>query len=438
MSPADPNDRDDALPAYEVAKRRATAKSIEHRRALATETGVPPEILYFLARDAAAEVRLAVSKNPDTPLKADLLLTGDDDPAVCAELVGKTLARLGPGDTDNPPPLDRLVVDILMQLAADPRPDIRTLLARAAKECRNLPAKVALGLALDRESSVAGPMVEHSPVLTDDDLLAVLRAGPPPGVTGSLARRTGLSTRVAAGVAETGDADAIGSLLANQSAQIREETLDAILEKAPDNPAWHRPLVYRPALTGSAMRTLSQFVAAGLIEAMRNRPDIDPETANALSEVLRTRLATETHPLDKGPPLDLVQPVQTPAQAQAKQGPDPDAARHRAADLHKRGLLTSQEIDEAIFDGDRPFVTAALALLAGVPFEAVAAALDTRSVKAIVALCWKAGLPVGIAVKVQTHIARVQPPAVLHARNGTDYPMSAASLRRQLEFFDLD
>jgi len=76
--------------------------------------------------------------------------------------------------------------------------------------------------------------------------------------------------------------------------------------------------------------------------------------------------------------------------------------------------------------------------LAGVPFEAVAAALDTRSVKAIVALCWKAGLPVGIAVKVQTHIARVQPPAVLHARNGTDYPMSAASLRRQLEFFDLD
>jgi uncharacterized protein (DUF2336 family) len=101
-------------------------------------------------------------------------------------------------------------------------------------------------------------------------------------------------------------------------------------------------------------------------------------------------------------------------------------------------VLSSQDIDDAIFDGDRPFVAAALALLAEVPHHAVQAVLDTRSPKGIVALCWKAGLPVGIAIKVQTHIARVQPSAVLHARNGTDYPMPVADLRRQLAFFGIE
>ncbi|WP_366656958.1 DUF2336 domain-containing protein [Fodinicurvata sp. EGI_FJ10296] len=429
-----PEDRDPSLPAYESAKRRATAATVDDRRDLAAQPDVPPEILYFLAGDVAAEVRLAVAQNPNTPLKADLLLTGDADPAICADLVRKTVARLAPNEETNPPPLDRIVNDILMQIAADPRPSIRALLARATRECRNLPAKVALGLALDREGQVASPMVEHSPVLTDDDLLAVLRSAPPPGVAGSLARRDGLSTRVAAGIVESGDADAIGSLLANQSAQIREETLDAILERAPDHPAWHRPLVYRPALTGSAMRTLSRFVAAGLIEAMRSRSDIDPDTADALTEMLRTRLTSESHPLDRGPPLDVVKPVGSAA----KSAPDPNTARHRAADLHARGVLSSQDIDDAIFDGDRPFVAAALALLAEVPHHAVQAVLDTRSPKGIVALCWKAGLPVGIAIKVQTHIARVQPSAVLHARNGTDYPMPVADLRRQLAFFGIE
>jgi uncharacterized protein (DUF2336 family) len=438
--------RQSAAPNYEDAKRAAISPTRDDRVALAQRSGVPAEILYFLARDTAAEVRQAVAGNADTPLKADLLLTGDGNDRIRADLVRKAVSRIASNELEEPPPLDRLMVEILMQLSADPNPNIRALLANAARECRHLPAKVARCLAMDPDGRVAGPIVGESPVLTDEDLLSVLHANPPAGVIGSMARRDGLSTKVAAGIVDSGNSDAIGCLLANKSAQIREETLDAVLEHAPDHPSWHRPLVYRPALTGSAMRKLSQFVALGLLEALASRPDIDSDTAEALTEILRTRLTTESHPLDSGPPLPL---VQTPDPANAGAGAAAAgivsagdeakvaASERRAIERHAQGILTVDDIDDAIFAGDRPFVVVALALLAKAPKAAVNAVLDTRSPKGIVALCWKAQLPMRIAIKIQTHIGHVQPIAVLHARGGTDYPIPTPDLKRQLEFFGI-
>src|SRR3546814_3764333 len=84
------------------------------------------------------------------------------------------------------------------------------------------------------------------------------------------------------------------------------------------------------------------------------------------------------------------------------QGATPDAERRRdgaerARLLLAEGRLTVQEIDDAIFSADRPFVIAAVAGLAGVDEQVVDRAFKAQSAKGTVALAWTAGLGTGLA-----------------------------------------
>ena len=109
--------------------------------------------------------------------------------------------------------------------------------------------------------------------------------------------------------------------------------------------------------------------------------------------------------------------------------------RQRARDLHADGGLTEEEIDDAIFRGERGFVVAALALLAGVPDSVVEAIVTAQSARGVVAIVWKAGLGMRLAMKVQLQIAQIAPAGVVKARDGIDFPMSEDELTWQLEFF---
>jgi len=51
----------------------------------------------------------------------------------------------------------------------------------------------------------------------------------------------------------------------------------------------------------------------------------------------------------------------------------------------------------------------------------------------VTSLAWKAGLSMRTAIQLQLKIAKVPPPDVLNARNGFDYPLSEAEMKRQLE-----
>ena len=56
-------------------------------------------------------------------------------------------------------------------------------------------------------------------------------------------------------------------LLANPSAQVREETLDLIVQRAPGRPRWHAPLVERPTLPARLAAKIAAFVADALLLA---------------------------------------------------------------------------------------------------------------------------------------------------------------------------
>ncbi len=276
---------------FETAKRLARSPDPATRKRVAADRAMRPELLYYLVNDRSPEVRREVAANGATPRQADVLLVRDADASVREGLADK-IARLIPDLPDQQvEQVERSTVEILELLAQDQARTVRQILAEILKDLPNAPRGVITQLARDIELKVAGPVLRDSPILTDDDLLEIILGGPIDGALSAIAERTHVSERIADAIVTSADSAAIGALLANKSAQIREDTLDRILDHAPDYEPWHAPLVRRPRLPPAAVARLARFVADKLLHELSARTDLAPEALQAIAEVVETRLA---------------------------------------------------------------------------------------------------------------------------------------------------
>lgn len=404
---------------YEVARELAASANAAQRAELAGRPDVRPEILYYLAEDASPEVRRSVAANAQTPPQANLLLAGDGDEGVRGQLAAK-IVRLAPGLSANEQDrLRRLTYETLEVLARDQIAKVRCILSEALKDVADAPPEVIRRLARDAEIAVSAPVLQFSPVLSDDDLLEIIASSPVPGALAAISKRSEVKARVADAIAATDDIDAIATLLGNPSAQIREETLDRLIDRAPDIEQWHQPLAERPHLSPKAAGKLARFVAASLLQGLAARQDLEPDAAVAVAAVVRKR-------------LDELEATGV-AKADAKKAADETTALMRAQTLRNQGKLDESTIDAALSGGDHAFVIAGLAVLAGLEFATVRKTVATQSAKGIVAVTWKAGLSVGLCDQLQSRLLRLPPSRHLHARGGV-FPLTADEMEWQLEF----
>ncbi|MCG8510055.1 MAG: DUF2336 domain-containing protein, partial [Rhodospirillales bacterium] len=278
---------------YDEAKRLAVHEDPAVRRDLAARPDVMPEILFFLSGDPSPEVRLAIAGNRSTPHRADLKLAEDSDDSVRSRLASKISGVLPGLTSEQAAELGKLTYEALDLLARDQVTRVRKIIADALKDVASAPPEVINHLARDAELVVAAPILENSPVLSDADLLEIVSDGPIKGALAAIAKRSAVGSTVADAVARTGDVEAVGVLLENPNAQIREDTLDFIIERAPGVEAWHSPLVRRRGLPGGAAVRIAEFVADRLLQSLVKRGDFDSDTAEALSAVVRERLNTE-------------------------------------------------------------------------------------------------------------------------------------------------
>lgn len=404
---------------YEEARELAAHEDAKVRAEVAKRADVRPEILYFLSEDENSEVRRIVAVNPSSPPQANLRLATDADEHVRGDLAGK-IAHLSAGlSAHEQDRLKRMTFEAIEILARDQIPRVRRILAETLKDIANAPPEVIRRLARDAELAVAAPVLQFSPVLTEEDLIEIISSNPVPGALSAISRRDGVNSRVADAIADTDDVDAIAVLLANDSAQIREETLDRLAGRAADIEAWHVPFVQRANLPGKAAQKLARFVAANLLQALADRNDLDPEAAKAVAAVVRKR-------------LDEIE-AEGPAKATAAREADETAALIRARDLAAKGMLDETAIDTALSGGDLAFVAAALSVLGQVSPAVVKKAITTKSAKGLVALAWKAKLSAALAVQIQTRLARVPSTRVIHPRGG-DFALTPEDMEWQLEF----
>ena len=392
---------------------------------LAAADDSPPELLNSLATDPAITVRAAVALNPATPAAAHRLLAEDEDPRVraliarrLATIVGET--RLLPGPAPSP-----CTVEALTHLVEDATVRVRAAIADVLAELPDAPRELVLRLAHDAAVPVSEPIVRLSPLLTTDDLLSLLGRPPTAETALAVARRPHLTEAVSRAIAASGDDAAIRALLANPSAAIQEETLDALIARATERTDWHEPLVLRPGLSPRAAQALASFVATHLLHYLAGRPDLDPGLVTLLRQKLDQRLTEEAH---------AASPVSDQrAKAPAAPGERNQRAMETAEAHAARGTLTEATLIAACHNGDERLVAALLALAADVPLAAVDRASSLRSGRAVLALLWKGGFSMRAAVPVQAILTGRPASAFVHVGPNDPFPVDTEEMRWQLD-----
>lgn len=404
---------------YEQSKKLLRDSDPAVRRALARHPGTRPEVLYFLAEDSSTDVRLEIANNERTPRQADLLLADDGDDEIRTALATK-IARLTPALPDKDRgALYEYTMQVLEKLAQDQIVRVRQIMAEALQDVADAPHSVIQQLASDAELVVSGPVLRFSPVLTDKDLLSIINSGAAQSKLAAISERRNVSGDIADAIVGEGNEETVAILLANSTAQIREETLDALTARSEKIVSWHAPLVARPALSMRSARILAGFVADHLLAKLQAREDLEAATLEAVAEVVAERLG------DANGKQDLVDP----------EWAQDDVSQEEIEALKKAGKLSEAAIVESLEAGRKRFVEAALASLAEVPRGSAARIVAQRSGKALVALAWKAGMSTDVIGPLQVQLMGLPPSKIVIADDPDLWPMSEEDMDWQLDFF---
>jgi len=256
----------------------------------------------------------------------------------------------------------------LLMLLDDPSPLVRQAMADVFARSAEAPAAIVQALSLD-QPSIALPVLEHSPLLIDADLVDIVATGNN-DMQCAIARRIHLPASVCAAIAEVGSPAAALELIENAHAELPPFSWHRIVERHGHLAAIREailmledlPAATRLALVAKLSDTLAQFVVA----------------RNWLSEERAGRIASEARERST---------VNIAARS------DREDIRGLVAHLRATGQLTAGLILRALLSGNLELFDASLAELSDLPQARVSALLHDRGGASLQALLIRAGLP---------------------------------------------
>ncbi|MGE6785895.1 DUF2336 domain-containing protein [Ensifer adhaerens] len=264
--------------------------------------------------------------------------------------------------------LDRRAAEMAMTfLLDDPSPKVRHALAEALCGCSSVPRAIILGLAAD-QPEIAYPIVSHSPVLTDGDLVDLAARGTLE-TRALIAARGFVSRAVAAAIAEIGDEDEMLILLENPGAHLSRRSLKRIAERLGHSAAVRDLLLARSDLPGETRHALVEEVGAALAAF-----GLVQVTIGAARVQRVTRDACDTAALGMVGAMAVDEL--------------PDLVTH----LRETGRLTPAFLLHALVTGRAEFFSAAIVDLSGVSEKRVRSILSGGRIHSIRALFESAGL----------------------------------------------
>lgn len=398
-------------PDYEAQKKALASGDMEQWKVLANDRKTSPEILYYLAQAGSADIKNALIVNPSTPPQAATLLAQDKSDDIRMTLASRIVTLLPKLSADKQSQLYGYAVQALGMLAQDEVFMIRKALSAALKDDAKAPPAVVSRLARDVEREVSEPILRYCAALSDDDLLDILSHHPEPWVISSIANRSHVSPMVSEAVVSSEDVPAITALVANSGANFAAPTLQKIIDKAKDYPAWHRPIAMRRELSLELAQQLMGVVDGTVLKILEERSDFDAPTRKSIVNLVRRRL-------------------------NYKRAEDPaESAIKRLERFIAEDKLSPEVIQDALSWHDTEFVMLAMSYLARVPPQVVKKIFDLHSAKPVVAICYRAKLPMRLCVEIQRLGAKVPMKELIYAKGGTDYPMDEKEAVWQLEFF---
>src|ERR1700752_5301879 len=256
----------------------------------------------------------------------------------------------------------------LLMLLDDASPLVRQAMAEVFARSLEAPAAIVQALSVD-QPSVALPILEHSPLLIDADLVDIVATGNGE-MQCAIARRSKLPASVCAAIAEVGTAAAALELIENAYAELAPFSWDRIVERHGHLAAIREsmlvledlPAATRAALVAKLSETLAQFVVA--------RNWLSADRAGRITSEARDRSTLHIAARSRGE--EMVGLV-----------------RH----LRVTGQLPAGLILRALLSGNLELFDHALAELSDLPQARVSALLHDRGGASLVALLQRARLP---------------------------------------------
>lgn len=222
---------------------------------------------------------------PSKYLSADDVtkLLNDSSGTARAETAAKIAHDFSTGDLSDHE--RQMAQDIFRIMVKDAEVRVREALSQNLRENPNLSHDVAVSLAKDVDS-VSLPVLQFSEVLSDSDLIEIVRSqGPEKQV--AIARRETVSQSVSSALVDTENADVVSSLVANDGAEISDGDLQRVVDDFGENDAIKESMVFRPKLPITVAERLLTKVSEKMKEELAKRHEIDDDLATDL--ILRSR-----------------------------------------------------------------------------------------------------------------------------------------------------
>ena len=256
----------------------------------------------------------------------------------------------------------------LLMLLDDPSPLVRQAMAEVFSRAPAAPAAIVQALSVD-QPCVALPVLEHSPLLIDADLVDIVATGDSE-LQCAVARRLSLPASVCAAIAEVGSAAAALELIENPYAEMAGFSWDRIVERHGHLAAIREsmlvledlPAATRLALVAKLSDTLTRFVVA--------RNWLSPDRADRLRDEAMARSTVNIASRSRG-----------------------DEMRDLVSHLRQAGTLTVGLILRALLSGNTDLFEQALAELSGLSLARVAGIVHDGASSSLNALLTRAGLP---------------------------------------------
>lgn len=239
----------------------------------------------------------------------------------------------------------QLAQAIVAALSRDAELRVRQALAEHIKDNPDLPPEIASRLARDA-AAVAVPVLRHSPIFSDEDLIELLQSVSPQHQV-AIAGRRRVSPELCDAMVSRGAEPAVAVLMGNRGAEVSAPMMERALERFPDSRALGEALAKRPGVPPKFAARLVALVAEELREALISHYRIPPAMAADMMMQMRERSL-----------LGLL-----------GEGAAPAPLADLVGDLHRRSQLSPGLMLRALAGGDIVFFEQALAQLCNIPLR---------------------------------------------------------------------
>ena len=294
-------------------------------------------------------------------------LMADPSPEVRAETTAKiasqfTMEALSPAER-------QIAEDIFRKLVKDVELRVREALAAHLKNSPELPHDVAMALARDVDS-VSLPMIKFSEVLTDEDLIEIVRdQGAAKQV--AVAQRPSVSPRVADALVDTGNEKVVARLVANDGAKLTEKLLGRVMEEYEASDAVSDSLARRPNMPAAVAAQLVEKLTEKLQDFLLSKHEVSPDVACNLILQARERAT-----------MSLVEYGSTDAELD-----------NLIEQLTRKDRLTPSLMLRSVCMGDINFFERAIARLADLPLQNARILIHDQGSLGLESIYMKADLP---------------------------------------------